>query len=55
MTKMTKEEARAFDIEALEEEERAEEGLPAFKPKADGTDERKHPSTSNNTPGADKD
>ncbi len=33
MTKMTKEEARAFDIEALEEEERVEQGLPAIKPK----------------------
>ena len=32
-TKMTKEEARAFDIEALEEEERVEHGLPAIKPR----------------------
>jgi hypothetical protein len=34
MTKMTKEEAHAFNLEALEEEVRVEEGLPARPPEA---------------------
>lgn len=38
MTKMTKEEAHAFNLEALEEEVRVEEGLPARPPKATSDD-----------------
>jgi hypothetical protein len=55
MTKMTKEEARAFDIEALEEEERAEEGLPALKPKSEASHERGCPNASKNPPVAGED
>ncbi len=54
MKKMSKDEARAFNVQALEEEERVEEGLPALKPETKPSVKRTRKSTVKTKPDATK-